>query len=1124
MRKLVLLLVISMIYTFSAVAQNLEQLWKSPNEDSKSWVYWYWMHAAVTKEGITADLEAMKANGLAGAYLMPIHGTPETPFVTPSAEQLSPVWWDMVKFAFEEADRVGLQIGFHVCDGFALAGGPWITPELSMQKVVWNETLVEGGEKLKLELEKPTHFGGYYKDIALFAYPTRQGEGVTSYDFVPKVTTNVEGVDPQILAQKGNEKTFRSVKDCWIQYSFEKPFTARSIEVIRDRNNFQSQRFLIQASDDGINFRDIMQLTPPRQGWQEVDFAKLGREFPITHSIPETTAKYFRFVYDRAGTEPGSEDIDAAKWKQTLKILGIKLSSQAYIHNHEGKSGLAWRVAPWTTDAQLSEDQCVNPDELINITKYLDKNGILKWDAPKGDWTILRMGHTSNGYDNGTGGGGAGLECDKFNPKAVQLQFDSWFAKAFKLAGKNSKVITVFHVDSWECGSQNWSPVFRDEFKKRRGYDIVDHLPVMAGIPLKSADNSERILHDVRQTISELVADNFYGTLKTNANDFGCKFSAECVSPTMLSDGMMHYKNVDIPMGEYWLQSPTHDKPNDILDAISGARMYGKNIVQAESFTQLRLTFDEHPGMVKTLQDRHYALGINRLSYHVYALNPWLDRSPGMTLDGIGLFFQRDQTWWDLGKAWVDYAQRCQALLQYGKPVVDIAVFTGEELPRRALLPDRVVPFLPGIFGEERVKSEKIRLANEGELTHEMPVGVSHSMHLTTAEDWVNALRGYSYDSMNPDALLNLAKVVDGRIVLDSGMSYAMLVVPGKHPMHPNPERMSVEVFNKIKELRSQGAIILMESEKPDETIGYEEEGEHLSWNGVEGLISLPYQNETFDELGIPRDFIVTEGTNAYAENVGYAHRKDGNTSIYFITNQESRRRLLDISLRALAQNVEIWNPVTSEIFKFKDWQTNKGRTDFQLQLDANESLFIVLTDNFTENNLARTNVFKTVKKITTPWQVTFDSQKRGPKETVIFDTLTDWSENENQLIKYYSGTAFYKNTFKWFNSIDSGERYYLEIEDVSNLADVKINDISCGIIWTYPYRVDITDALKKGDNTISIEVVNTWANRIMGDEDFDAESDDSKKIWTNARFRMKEKKLVKSGIIGNVVITTNQL
>ncbi len=232
----------------------------------------------------------------------------------------------------------------------------------------------------------------------------------------------------------------------------------------------------------------------------------------------------------------------------------------------------------------------------------------------------------------------------------------------------------------------------------------MPYLPLLAGIPMDDAETSERVLLDVRTTIAELVKDVFYQVLADSAKEYDCRFSAECVSPTMVSDGLLHYQMVDLPMGEFWLNSPTHDKLNDMLDAVCGAHIYGKNIIQAEGFTEVRGTWNETPAMLKTLLDRNYALGINKLVFHVYVHNPYMDKKPGMTLDGIGLFFQRDNTWFkNGGKGLVDYITRCQTLLQYGVPVTDIAVFTGEEIPRRAILPDRLVPSLPGIYGEDRV-------------------------------------------------------------------------------------------------------------------------------------------------------------------------------------------------------------------------------------------------------------------------------------------------------------------------------------------------------------------------------------------------------------------------------------
>ena len=302
--------------------------------------------------------------------------------------------------------------------------------------------------------------------------------------------------------------------------------------------------------------------------------------------------------------------------------------------------------------------------------------------------------------------------------------------------------------------------------------------------------------------------------------DKGCTFSAESVAPTMLSDGLMHYKTVDIPMGEFWLNSPTHDKPNDMLDAISGAHIYGKPIVQAEAFTTVRMDWSEHPAMLKPVQDRNYALGINKLVYHVFTHNPWMDRKPGMTLDGVGLYFQRDQPWWKAGRAWVEYAQRCQALLQVGKPVADIAVFTGEELPRRSVLPDRLISTLPGLFGADAVKLEEQRLANKGEPLRELPAGVRHSANMADPEDWIDPLRGYAYDSFNPDALLS-ATVNNHRVEFEGGANYGVIVLPQAGEMIPDNNSMSVAVAQKLYELVDAGATLVL-NEQPSKSTGLE--------------------------------------------------------------------------------------------------------------------------------------------------------------------------------------------------------------------------------------------------------------------------------------------------------------
>ena len=1071
--------------------RSLHEQFQNPSSEAKPWTFWYWMYGAISKEGITADLEAMKQAGLGGTYLMPIKGIEEAPQYNGKAQQLTPEWWEMVRFSMDEADRLGLKLGMHICDGFALAGGPWITPKESMQKVVWTDTIVDGGKLKALRLPQPETYEGYYEDISLFALPVDKDAA----DEMPaKMTcTNIatgNGIDPKKTVNVDDAGVIRSSYPCYIQYEYEQPFTCRNIEIILSGNNYQAHRLKVMASDDGITYRQVKQLTPARQGWQNTDENS-------THTIPATTARYFRFYWTPEGSEPGSEDMDAAKWKPNLKIKKLRLHREARLNQWEGKAGLVWRVATATKEEEIGKEDCYDPSQIINLTEQFKGNSrTLTATLPKGKWKLLRMGHTATGHTNATGGGGKGLECDKFDPKAVRKQFDNWYAQAFVKTDPAlaRRVLKYMHVDSWECGSQNWSDNFATEFKKRRGYDLMPYLPLLAGIPMESAQRSEKILRDVRTTIAELVVDVFYQVLADCAKEYDCQFSAECVAPTMVSDGLLHYQKVDLPMGEFWLNSPTHDKPNDMLDAISGAHIYGKNIIQAEGFTEVRGTWDEHPGMLKALLDRNYALGINRLFFHVYVHNPWLDRKPGMTLDGIGLFFQRDQTWWDKGaKAFCDYVTRCQALLQYGHPVTDIAVFTGEEIPRRSILPERLVPSLPGIFGNKRVESERIRLANEGQPLRVRPVGVTHSANMADPEKWVNPLRGYAYDSFNKDALLRLAKAEDGRIALPGGASYKVLVLPLPRPMNPDPVELSPEVKQKINELKQAGVLI------PD----------------------IPYKEDDFAAYGLERDLIVPE-------DIAWTHRRGELGDVYFIANQREETRTFTASMRIDGGKPECWNPVTGEINAHPSYEHKGNRTEVTLTLAPNESVFIVYSSEGTDKDKQSTSKklseekgssdkdLQTLALETKEYTVTFANTGKEINRNELFD----WSKEEDEQIRYYSGTATYKTTFRWKNKLNKNQRVFLNLGQICNLATVRINGVDCGTIWTAPYRADITAALKKGINQLEIEVTNTWANAFLGADEGKAPFSG---IWANAKYRRQEKTLLPAGLLGPLSLTITE-
>ncbi|GAB3917599.1 glycosyl hydrolase [Mucilaginibacter boryungensis] len=1057
---------------------KLKEVFLHPPESAKPWVFWYWMYGAVTRAGVTADLQAMKDAGIGGAYLMPIKSPGNPPLIAEPVPQLTPQWWAMVKFTMQEADRIGVKLAMHDCDGFALAGGPWITPELSMQKVVSSKTMVTGGKLFHDTLTVPSHYKNYYKDIEVLAYPSLQGEGTNSYDDKPKVTASVAD-DLQYLVERGNKKSFSTSTACWIQLAFDKPVTCRSLVIHTNTSNYQSERLLVEYSNDGKDFKSLGRLDPPRHGWQDGDAQ-------ITNDIPTTTAKYFRFTYDKTGSEPGGEDLDFAKWKPSLKLSGIELSSEPKIHQYESKTGEVWRISKPTNTAQLPDELCIKKDQIINLTDKLGADGKLDWQVPAGNWTIMRIGHTSTGHTNATGGAGNGLECDKFNPEAAKVQFENWFGEAIKHGGPDlaKRVLKIFHVDSWECGSQNWSPVFAAEFKKRRGYDLLPYLPLMAGVPMDSAEASEKVLADVRETIAELLVDNFYGTMAKLAHEKGCAVSAESVAPTMVSDGMLHYKMADIPMGEFWFRSPTHDKPNDMLDAISGGHIYGKNIIQAEAFTELRLMWDEQPGMLKTMADRNFALGINRFVFHVNAHNPWLDRKPGMTLDGIGVHFARDQTWWEPGKAWFTYIQRCQALLQQGHPVTDIAVFSGEETPRRAVLPERLVSTLPGLFGEEAVKRESKRTANKGEPTLSMVEDGAHSANMEVAETFTDPLRGYAYDSMNKDALLT-ATVKNGRVVLPGGASYGVLVIPAADKMNPIG-KLSARVSDKINQLKKAGVKIIYGNQ--------------------------PYQKEILDEFGITRDVVVTDSTGNRAKDITWAHRTDEDFDMYFISNQQAAKREIQLSLRSAIGTPQLWDAVTGEVNGVASRVIN-NRTMLTVQLAANGSVFVIMK-NDGSRKVARNEKKEQVlplQVLKQSWQVQFDPKWGGPAQPVSFDKLYDWSARNEEGIRYYSGTAVYTQSFK---NTATGREVWLDLGKVADMAEVYVNGVNCGVAWTYPYRVNISKALKEGVNQLKIEVTNTWANRLRGDH---GKPEKEQLTWTNAPYRIETKSLLPAGLLGPV-------
>ena len=1195
--------------TLSGNALAVDELadgFRDPPNAAKPWVYWYWMQANATRDGITRDLEAMAETGIGGAYLMPIGHADSKTIVDPPANPLSEHWWKLAIHAAKEADRLGLRLAMNACDGWALAGGPWITPELSMQEVVTTTQVVDGSKPFAGKLAQPTTRADYYCDIAVLAWPAVEGTGVTSTKLEPKATTNIPDLDPQALVEGAGNPVSLSAEG-WVQFEFAEPFTCRSIRMSPDqRSAFQLHRVGVQVSDDGKTFRSLGRLKPTQfHGWQDG-----GQD--CTHAIPTTTARFFRFVFDLSDTPSPSENHEGSKSRNRDRLAArhIELSTEPRIHQWEGKAGYRWRRSDWTTDAQCSTDLCVPTDRIVDLTHKMDADGTLRWTPPPGRWTIQRIGYTTTGARNAPAGTGAGLECDKFNPEAARVQFEGWFGEALDRVGPElaGKTLWRNHTDSWEAASQNWSPVFRDEFTRRRGYDPLPWLPAMSGVPVGSADLSERFLYDIRRTIADLVCDSFYDPLVKLGRERNAAFSAECIAPTMMADGLQHFKYADLPMGEFWLNSVNQDKPNDIRDAICGGHIYGKRIIGAEAFTQNPLHWNEDPYYLKPMGDYNFAQGINQFVLHVWAHQAF-DKQPGVTLRHIGTFFSGTQTWHKPGKAWFDYVRRCSAMLQQGLPVADVCYFIGEEQPARSYL------------------------------RRDLPLPLPE---------------GYSYDCINRDALLTRASGRDGCLVLPDGVSYRLLVLP-------LADRMTPELAEKIGELAKAGVPII--GSRPTRSISLTDypqcdravrEIVEASWKSVRTEATA---SAVFKELGLPPDveFLGVDMTPVFRDRMEYLsppfawnHRRDDEADVYFLSNQERRPQNIEVAFRGTGRVPELWDAETGEIRDAGIWRQEQGRTVVPIRFDPVGSVFVVfrraagqadpvariippepVTDVRPLEIIKATygkpdaplDVTETVRQLVGPqgldvrvhpasltagvdpayrvrkqlrvvyrvdqeqgtaagwdgetlridvpepvwpplpplwiendrawasengewkltrqsgtdplvsfrdlpepllisgtWAVTFPPN-RGAPARIELPELQPLTEHRDPGVKHFSGTATYTCTFA-LPKMRPGDRLFLDLGRVANLAEVTVNGKQLGVLWKPPFAVEVTDGVQAGENRLSIDVTNTWRNRLIGDAGLPAEQ---RTTWTWHRetWFNPETSLEPAGLLGPVLLRT---
>jgi predicted GH43/DUF377 family glycosyl hydrolase len=365
--------------------------------------------------------------------------------------------------------------------------------------------------------------------------------------------------------------------------------------------------------------------------------------------------------------------------------------------------------------------------------------------------------------------------------------------------------------------------------------------------------------------------------------------------------------------------------------------------------------------------------------------------------------------------------------------------------------------------------------------------------------------------------------------------------MPLPRPLSPHPELISLPVAEKLGALVQAGAkvvacvhrrqspsledypnadekLLALLGEPPaEETLTAERPGT-VRQIGQGELIYGPITADTFSNYGIEPDFIAYTSTGKRLHNLAWNHRRSETADWYFVSNQSDTALEVILSLREKGNQPEIWNPVTGEIQQAKKWTIVNGRTVLPVRLEPCGSLFVVFREAIDVTGQADgTNwpEFQEQQALTTPWQVTFHESLGGPHEVIEFAELVDWSQHNNKKIRHYSGTATYTNKFQWKNST---EKVWLDLGLVANIAEVRVNGIACGTAWTPPYRVEITKALREGDNQISIAVTNTWANRLIGDAQLPATE---RITWTTAPPLPSGAELLPAGLLGPVTLLT---
>lgn len=1095
--------------TTPAPADPLLDAFLDPPASARPRVWWHWMNGNIEKEGIAKDLAWMKRVGIGGLQNFDANRT--TPqVVNDRLVYMSPEWKDAFRFAASEAERLGLELAIASSPGWSETGGPWVKPEDGLKKIVWSETDIPAGKRFTGKIATPPTVSGpfqtistkpdanrvnsasaaateLYGDVALLAFPQKlhpvgQAKATDSQHKPVETAALWDGdfnTDFEVAAG-GSAADPRS-----IIFEYASPQTIRSARLFAPKatapfvGNLFNPR--LDASIDGTT-------------WQAVAHLPLGPT-PSTVAFAPVTAKRFRLVLvqrsdvlDRIGQfgaqarQLFSANLDAM-FARPVRIAEFGLSGDDKVDYAEAKAAFALVPDYFALNTPLPDVAGVGIGQVIDLTGRLLRDGTLDWTPPRlaagQNWKVLRLGWSLTGKTNHPASPEAtGLEVDKFDAAAVRRYMEHYLGMYRDASGGalGTRGVRALLMDSTEIGNPNWTPRLIEHFRRLRGYDPTPWLPALTGIIVGSRRKSDGFLYDFRRTLADLHASEHYQTIAAVAHENNLKLYGEALEDRrpVIGDDMALRRYADIPMAAMWSYSrdigPRATLIADIKGAASVGHIYGQNLVAAESLTAAGPAWGWAPADLKRIIDLEFALGVNRPVIHTSVHSPVDDKLPGLSLGGIGQYFNRHETWAEMAKPWMDYLARNSLMLQQGRNVADVAYFYGEEAP------------LTGLYGEKPV---------------------------------TDAPKSYAYDFINADALLS-ALINDGNdVVTLGGARYRAIYLGGQS------RQMTLPTLRRLAHLAEGGATIIGLAPVGNPGLaGSDGEWEQLVarlWPGMPDakvgkghVVASANIEDTLQAIGLTPDFKY-QGDKSDSE-ILFSHRRWTEGESYFISNRRDRSETIEARFRVTGLVPEIWRAETgtSEPVSYR---ITGGETIVPITLAADGALHVVFrkpTDQSSQN-FASSELVE-LARIDGPWTVGFQSG-RGAPATTRMEMLTPLDQHSEPGIKYFSGVADYTTHLRTPQGWKSGQPLQIELGKVGDVAEVWLNGKLAGTTWHAPHRVDISKFAKRGQNQLEVRVANLWVNRMIGDGQKDA----VKITWTGLQAYKAADQLRPAGLIGPV-------